>query len=232
MNHTKTPHIAFFAVAFISLLVALFFEKIYLLFFQPVSIILIFWIYMTEKKEPVNLLYISALVFSFFGGILLLVDFKQFVPEVSVLYSLFYLMFIRLMYAKNEKKKATTRMYLMLLLIFIPIVYVYDRVICLVYKEIREDFAFFTVLALLILSYLLVAIYYYLRNKNQSNLWMLIAATNLGIMNIFIMINELYVYDEMFTIIALFCSYFMYYFSLKFILENDNKNSPSTIKVE
>lgn len=217
----KLAHISFFVLAFISLLVAIFFEKRALLYVQPLSVVAIIIIYILEKKEPTNIGYLASLVFSIFGGILLIYDFRSYVPEVSILYSLFYLLYIRLMYAKNEKKKTTLNMYLILITIFIPIVYIYDRVICLIYKEIKEDFAYFTVLILLILSFIVISLYYYLRNKNQSNLWMLIAAFNLGVMNIIIIINELYVYDTMFTVVALFCSHLMYYFSLKFMLEDD-----------
>lgn len=222
MNYKKLAHIAFFTLAFISLLVAIFLEKKALLYVQPLSIVAILIIYFLEKKEPTNIVYVSALIFSIIGGVLLIYDFRSYVPEVSILYSLFYLLYIRLMYAKNEKKKTTMRMYFILITIFIPIVYMYDRVICLIYKEIKDDFAYFTVLILLILSFIVTSLYYYLRNKNQSNLWMLIAASNLGIMNIIIIINELYVYDTMFTVVALFCSHLMYYFSLKFILEDDH----------
>ncbi|WP_235982897.1 hypothetical protein [Kordia aestuariivivens] len=181
-------------------------------------------IYITEKKAPISITYILALIFSLSGAILLILGYKEYIPEASILFSLFYVMYLRLMYLKNKKKKTTVKMYFILVIISLPIVYIYDRVICLIYNEIRGDFIYFTVLVFFIFAYIITAIYYYLRNKNQSNLWMLIAAVNLGIMNIIIMINQLYIYDVMFTVITLFCSYLMYYFSLKFMLEDDENN--------
>ncbi|MBC8756159.1 hypothetical protein H2O64_15895 [Kordia sp. YSTF-M3] len=224
MNYKKPTYITFFTLAFISLLVALLFEKMYQLYIQPLTIIAIFMIYITEKKAPISITYILALIFSLSGAILLILGYKEYIPEASILFSLFYVMYLRLMYLKNKKKKTTVKMYFILVIISLPIVYIYDRVICLIYNEIRGDFIYFTVLVFFIFAYIITAIYYYLRNKNQSNLWMLIAAVNLGIMNIIIMINQLYIYDVMFTVITLFCSYLMYYFSLKFMLEDDENN--------
>ena len=83
---------------------------------------------------------------------------------------------------------------------------------------------YFAIMAFLMLGYIIAALYYYLRNKNQSNSWMIIAAVNLGIMNIIITINELYLYDTMFTVIAIFCSHFALYFSFKFMLEDDENS--------
>ncbi|WP_298514762.1 hypothetical protein [uncultured Kordia sp.] len=124
--------------------------------------------------------------------------------------------------------KTTTKMYIWLIVIFLPVLYIYDRVICLIYPEIEEDFVYFAIMAFLMLGYIMAALYYYLRNKNQSNLWMLITAVNLGIMNIIITINELYVYETMFTVIAVFCSHFVLYFSFKFMIE-DEKNTLTDI---
>ena len=127
------------------------------------------------------------------------------------------------MYAKNEKQKTTMRAYIILLFILLQILYVYDRVMCLVYDEIHEDFIYFAIMVILMLMYIMFALYYYIRNKNQANLWMLIAAANLAVMNIIITINELYMYERMFTVLAVFCSNLMLFFSLKFMLE-DEKN--------
>lgn len=179
---------------------------------------------MTEKKTPINITYLLALIFSLFGGIILILGHKKYVPEVSILFSLFYVMYLRLMYFKNEKKKTTGKMFFLLILIFLPVVYLYDVVIELIYREITDAIVYFIILIFFIFTYIIMAIYYYLRNKNQSNLWMLIAAANLGIMNIIIMINQLYIYDAMFTVIILFCSHLLYFFSLKFMLEDDENS--------
>jgi len=224
MNDTKPTYLAFYITAFISLLVALLLEKIDLLFVYPLTFVSIFFMYMTEKKKPTNFLFVLALIFGLSTGIYLILGFRQYVPEVSILVSLFYLIYLRLMYVKNEKMKTTTKMYLWLFVIFLPIFYIYDRVICLIYPEIKEDFVYFAIMTFLMLSYIIAALYYYLRNKKQSNLWMLITAVNLGIMNIIITINELYMYETMFTVIAIFCSHFALYFSLKFMLEDDKNN--------
>jgi hypothetical protein len=134
------------------------------------------------------------------------------------------------MYLKNEKMKSTAQMYFRLFIIFLPILYIYDRVICLIYPEIKEDFVYFAVMAFLMLSYIMAALYYYIRNKSQSNLWMLITAVNLGIMNIIITINELYVYETLFTVIAIFCSHFVLYFSFKFMIEDDKNTLENSIE--
>lgn len=221
MKYTKLAYLLFFTVAFISLLVALFFEKKDLLFVYPFTFILTGFVYLKEKTTPISITFLSALLFGMCGGVLLILDFKDRIPEISTCISVFYVLYLRLMYLKNEKKKTTIKMYLTLFLFFIPVVYVYDRVFCLVYEEIQNGFIYFTAMAVFMLIYIMVSIYYYLRNKNQSNLWMLITAVNLGILNIIVIINELYVYEHIFTILAIFCSNLMLFFSLKFMLEED-----------
>ncbi|MCH2196036.1 hypothetical protein [Kordia sp.] len=228
MKYIKSTYLAFFITAFISLLVALFFEKINLLFVYPLTFVSIFVLYMTEKKGPISILYVLVLIFGLSSGVYLIIGFGQYVPEVSILVSIFYLIYLRLMYLKNEKMNTTIKMYLKLLIIFLPILYIYYRVICLIYPEIKEDYVYFAIMVLLMLIYLMAALYYYIRNKNQSNLWMLIVAANLGIMNIIITINELYMYETIFTVIAIFCNHFVLYFSFKFMLE-DEKNTLTDI---
>ncbi|EDP94353.1 hypothetical protein U8527_16255 [Kordia algicida OT-1] len=224
MKYTKPTYLAFFITAFVALIIALFFDKLDLLYIYPFCFITIAIIYIQEKKESLNFLFPLALIVGLAGGVLIIIGLGQCVPEVSVCISLFYLLYIRLMYIKNEKQKTTVRTYIILLFILLPILYVYDRVMCLVYDEIREDFIYFAVMVVLMLTYIMFALYYYIRNKNQANLWMLIAAVNLAIMNIIITINELYVYERMFTVLAVFCSNLMLFFSLKFMLE-DEKNT-------
>jgi hypothetical protein len=168
--------------------------------------------YITEQKKPINIVFVLALIFGLSSGIYLILGFGQYIREVSILVSLFYILYLRLIYVKNEKMRTITKMYFWLFVIFLPIVYIYGRVLNLIYLEIKEDFAYFVVMAFLMLTYIVVALYYYLRNKNKSNLWMLITAVNLGIMNIIITINELYMYETILTVIAIFCSHFVLYF--------------------
>ncbi|MGH1385206.1 hypothetical protein [Kordia sp.] len=224
MKYTKPTYLAFFTTAFISLLVAILFEKICLVYVYPLTFLSIVVIYLKEKKEPTSALFLLALFFGLCGGLLLILGLKNCLPEISICISIFYTFYIRLMYLKNEKKKTTAKIYFRLLFFFIPVVYMYDRVFSLVYEEIRDVFIYFAIMGTCMLVYIMVAIYYYLRNKNQSNLWMLITAVNLGIMNIIITINELYIYETMFTVIVVFCSNFFLFFSLKFMLE-DEKNT-------
>lgn len=222
MKYAQPTYLLFFTCAFISLVVALFFEKLDLLYVYPFTFISTAFVYLKQKTTPISITFLSALFFGLCGGVFLILDFKEGVPEVSICVSIFYLLYVRLMYLKNEKKKTSAKVYFRLLFFFIPVLYIYDRVFCLVYDEIHNGFIYFTAMAVFMLIYIMGAIYYYLRNKNQSNLWMLITAVNLGIMNIIVIINELYVYERIFTIMAIFCSNLMLFFSLKFMLEDDN----------
>lgn len=228
MNYKKLTHIAFYTFAFISLLVAIFLEKRDLLYVYPLTFVAVFLMYMSEKKQSMSILFVLALLLALSSGVYLILGFGQYVIEVSILVSLFYIVYLRLMYLKNEKMKTTVKMYIRLLIIFLPVLYIYDRVIYLVYPEIKVGFVYFAIMVFFMLSYIVAALYYYLRNKNQSNLWMLITAVNLGIMNIIVTINELYMYERMFTVIAIFCSNLMLFFSLRFMLEDD-KNTLSDI---
>lgn len=232
MNYTKPTYLAFFATAFISLLTSIFFEKIDLLYVYPLTFVTIIIIYLTEKKQATSILFIIAILLGLSSGILLIIGFGQYVPEVSILVSLFYLIYMRLMYLKNKRMKTTLKMYFRLLLIFLPVFYIYDRVICMIHSEIEEVFIYFAAMAIFMLLYIMAALYYYLRNKNQSNLWMLIAAVNLGIMNIIVSINELYIYERMFTVTAIFCSNFMLFFSIKFMLEDDKESLPEDVVLD
>jgi RsiW-degrading membrane proteinase PrsW (M82 family) len=199
-------------------------EKANLAYIYPLPVIAIFSMYITEKKQPLSFLYTLSLAIIIIGGILLLLGLREYVSEVSILFSFFYIFFMRLMYLKNRRQKKYRVLYFRLVLIVLPIVYIYDRVMCLVYKEIRDTFVYLSVLIILALVYIILSLYYYSRNKNQANLWMLITSCNLGFMNIIIMINELYVSETIFTVISLFCYSMMLYFSLKFMLEDTNED--------
>jgi len=229
MKHTKPAYIAFYITTISLLVLAIFLEKSHLVYAYPFPVLSIFWIYLTEKKEPLSFLYVLSLIIIILGGILLLLGLRQFVSEVSILFSFFYIFFMRLMYLKNIKKKKYRVFYFRLILIVLPIVYIYDRVMCLVYEEIRDTFIYFSILIILALAYIILALYYYFQNKNQANLWMLITASNLGFMNIIIMINELYVPETIFTVIAISCYSLMLYFSLRFMIEDDKNTLPDIV---
>ncbi|MFK7746905.1 MAG: hypothetical protein AB8B65_00805 [Kordia sp.] len=229
MKHVKPTHIIFCITALLMLVCAAFFEKQNIVYVYPFPVIAIFWMYMTEKKEPLSILYVLTLAITIVGGVLLLLGLRKFTPEVSILFSLYYIFYMRLMYLKNERKKTNRILYFRLALIVLPIIYIYDRVMCLIYKEISDTFAYFAVLVILVLIYIIVALYYYLRNKNQTNLWMLIASCNIGIMNLIIMINELYVTETFFTVIALFCCNLKLYFAMKFMLEDEKNTLPDIV---
>lgn len=219
MKYTKPTYLAFYITTISLLVLAFFIEKSSLVYFYPLPLLAILGIYFTEKKEPLSFLYILSLVIIAIGGILLLLGLKEYVPEVSILFSFFYIFLMRLMYLKNKEQKKYRVLYYRLILIVLPILYIYDRVMCLVYEEIRDAFIYFSILVILMLAYIILALYYYLRNKNQTNLWMLITSCNLGFMNLIIMINELYVPETIFTVTSLFCYSLVLYFSLKFMLE-------------
>jgi hypothetical protein len=228
MKYTKPTYLAFYLSTISMLVLAFFLEKADLVYVYPLPVLAIFSIYLTEKKQSLSFLYTLSLAIIIIGGILLLLGLREYVSEVSILFSFFYIFFMRLMYLKNRRQQKYRVLYFRLILIVLPILYIYDRVMCLVYEEIRDTFIYFSVLIILVLIYIILSLYYYLRNKNQANLWMLITSCNLGFMNIIITINELYVSETIFTVISLFCYSMMLYFSLKFMLE-DTKNSLSNI---
>ncbi|MBC8756158.1 hypothetical protein H2O64_15890 [Kordia sp. YSTF-M3] len=222
MNLTKLTHITFFIVAFITLLVAMYMEKFYLIYAQPFTVLAILIIYFTEKKDPTSVLYILSQIIGLAGGILLILGMRDHLKAVSVLFSLFYIIYLRLMYVRNVMKKTEVRTYFYVFLISLPVLYLYHRVIQTISSELTEVAIYFGVLMFFMLSYIFTALYYYLKEKNQANLWMLIAAINFGFMNIIIGLNELYVYETTFTVIVVFCSFFIQFFVLKFMLHDKN----------
>jgi len=224
MNSIKLTHIAFLAVALITLLVAMFMEKFSLMYVQPLTVVTILVIYFTEKKDPTSVLYILSQIIGLAGGILLILGMRNHLKAVSVLFSLFYICYLRMMYVRNSEKTADFSTYLYVFLISIPVLYIYYRVIKIISDELKEVIIYFSFLMFFMLSYVFTALYYYLKEKKQSNLWMLIAAMNLGFLNIIIGLNELYIYETMFTVIIVFCSLCMQFFILKFMLENDENS--------
>lgn len=223
MNITKPIYVAFIGISIITLLVAIFMEKVMLLYVQPLTVIAITIIYFSEKKDPVNILYLLSQAIFIAGSILLILGMRYYVKEVSILFSFFYVIYLRLMYKRNFKKKATVekRTYIYLVLYSLPVLYIYYYVIRTIYAEVEHVALYFGILVFSMLSYVFTAIYYYIKDKTPSNLWMLIAAVNLGFMNIIIALNELYMYDTIFTIISVFCSLCMQFFVLKFMLDDD-----------
>ncbi|KAB8153692.1 hypothetical protein EZY14_010730 [Kordia sp. TARA_039_SRF] len=222
MRYNAILYPVFFVVALCLLVTAFFVEKSDLVYLYPLPVLIILGIYLLEeKKELLSFLYILSLVIIIFGGIFLLLGLREYVSEVSILFSFFYIFLMRLMYVKNRKQEKQKIVYYRLVLIVLPVIYIYDSVMRLIYDEIKNTIIYFSVLIVLILAYIILALYYYMRNKHQINLWMLIMACNLGLMNIIIMLNELYVSEKILTVTALFCYCMMLYFSLKFMLEDD-----------
>jgi hypothetical protein len=222
MNLTKPTHIAFFIVAFITLLVAMFMEKFYLIYAQPFTVLTILIIYFTEKKDPTSILYILSQIIGLVGGILLILGMRDYLKAVSVLFSLFYIIYLRLMYVRNVMKKTEVKIYIYVFLISLPVLYLYYNVIQTISSELTEVAIYFGFLMFFMLSYIFTSLYYYLKDKTQANLWMLTAAINFGFMNIIIGLNELYMYETAFTVIVVLCSLFIQFFVLKFMLHDKN----------
>lgn len=223
MDLAKPTHIAFLVSSAIALIVAMFLEKFCLIYAQPFTVLTILVIYFTEKKEPTSVLYILSQIIGLIGGILLILGMRFHLEAVSILFSLFYIIYLRLMYVRNVMKKTEVKTYLYVFLFSLPVLYIYYSVINLISTEIKEAAIYFGVLMFFMMSYIFTALYYYLKDKNQSNLWMLIAAMNLGFMNIIIGLNELYMYETMFTVIVVFCSVLIQFFVLKFMLCNEEE---------
>ena len=228
MTHTKPAYIVFYITSIVLLLTTIFLEKKYLIYIYPFPTLAILGIYVTENKKSLSFLYLLTLGITILGGMLLLLGLRKYVSEVSILFSFYYIFYMRLMYLKNRKQKRQKLLYYRLVLMVLPILYIYDRVMCLVYDEIRDTFIYFSILIIFVLVYIVLAIYYYLQNKNQSNLWMLIMSSNLGFSNIIITLNQLYMSETIFTIIAIFCYPLILYFSLRFMLEDDHTTTVKT----
>ena len=225
MNLTKPTHIAFIISAVVAMLVAIFMEKFCLIYAQPLTVVTILIIYFTEKKGPTNVLYIIAQVIGLTGGILLILGMRDHLKAVSVLFSLFYVLYLRLMYTRNPTKKTEFRTYFYVTLISLPVLYIYYNVIQTISSELTEVVIYFSFLMFFMLSYIITALYYYIKDKTPANLWMLIAAVNLGFMNIIIGLNELYMYETIFTVIVVLCSLFIQFFVLKFMLSDENEDN-------
>lgn len=225
MNLTKPTHIAFLISAVIAMLVAIFFEKFSLVYVQPFTVFTVLIIYFTEKKEPTSFLYALSEVISLAGGVLLILGMRDYLQAVSILFSLYYIIYLRLMYIRNLKKKAKPRVYFYVTLMSLPVLYIYYNVIQTISSELKDVVIYFSFLMFFMLSYIITALFYYLKDKTQSNLWMFMAAINLGFMNIIIGLNELYMYETIFTVIALFCSICVQFSVLKFMLYDENEDN-------
>lgn len=218
MNFAKRTHVAFLVSAVVAMLTAMFMEKFYLIYAQPFTVLTILIIYFTEKKDPTSVLYLISQIIGLIGGILLILGMRDYLKSVSVLFSLFYVIYLRLMYVRNVMKKTELRTYFYVFLFSMPVLYIYYKLIETISSELTEVLVYFSFLMFFMLSYIFTALYYYLKDKSQSNLWMVIAALNLGFMNIIIGLNELYVYETIFTVIVVFCSLLIQVFVLKFML--------------
>ncbi|AXG70958.1 hypothetical protein KORDIASMS9_03213 [Kordia sp. SMS9] len=225
MNFTKPTHIAFLIASVITMVVAMFFEKFYLIYAQPFTVFTILVIYFVEKKDPTSVLYILSQLIGLVGGILLILGMRDHLKAVSILFSLFYIIYLRLMYVRNEMTKPEVRTYMYVILFSIPILYIYYILIKTVSSELKDVVIYFSCLMFFMLSYIITAVYYYLKDKKPTNLWMLIAAVNLGFMNILIGLNELYMYETIFTVIVTFCSVCIQVFVLKFMLHDKNDDA-------
>ena len=89
MNLQKSTHIAFIVASIVTIFVAIFFEKFYLIYAQPFTVFTILIIYFTEKKEPTSVLYILSQAIGLAGGILLILGMRYYLEAVSILFSLF-----------------------------------------------------------------------------------------------------------------------------------------------
>jgi hypothetical protein len=224
MTINKPTYIVFLISAVVTMLTALFFEKFNLIYVQPFTVLVILVIYFTEKKTPTSVLYILSQIIGLVGGVLLILGMRDHLKAVSVLFSLFYIIYLRMMYVRNATKKGEVKAYLYVALYSLPVLYIYYSVVKIISSELKDVVIYFSFLMFFMLSYIITALYYYIRDKNQSNLWMLIAAINLGFMNIIIVLNELYMYETMFTVIVVFCSIYIQFFVLKFMLYDESED--------
>ncbi|WP_298514765.1 hypothetical protein [uncultured Kordia sp.] len=228
---TKPTHLAFIVTAVTTILVSIFLEKFSLIYAQPFTVFTILIIYFTEKKEPTSVLYLLSQIIGLAGGILLILGLRDHLKAVSILFSLFYIIYLRLMYVRNVMKRTELRTYFYVFLISIPVLYIYYNVIQTISSELKDVVIYFSFLMFFMLSYIITALYYYLKDKSPTNLWMLIAAVNLGFMNIIIGLNELYMYETFFTVIVVFCSLCIQFFVLKFMLHDSSQDDDDMLNI-
>ncbi|WP_046745443.1 hypothetical protein [Kordia zhangzhouensis] len=221
MNLTKPTHIAFVVASIVTVIVSVLCEKIYLIYAHPFTVIAILLIYLTEKQQATSMLYVLSQLLFLVGCVLLILGMRHHLRAVSVVFSVFYIFYLRLMYLRNTGKKASIKTYAYLLIFTLPVLYIYYKVIQIISSEIKHVAIYFGILMFFMLSYVITAVYYYLRDKSSQNLWMLIAAMNLGFMNILVGLNELYMYETIFTVIVIICSFCFQWFVLKFMLPKE-----------
>jgi len=147
------------------MLVAMFLEKFCLIYAQPFTVFAILAIYFTEKKEPTSVIYILAQLIGLAGGILLILGMSDYLKAVSILFSLYYILYLRLMYLRNSKKKTEKRTYFYVFLMSLPLLYIYYTVIITISSELKDVAIYFSFLMFFMLSYIITALYYYLNDK-------------------------------------------------------------------
>ncbi len=190
------------------------------IFFKPPVILALCLIYLVKVKKR-NALVLFTMMLILVSEVLSMKDFVRYFRVVNVLLSLYYFLNIILLWKSLKKIKIQfSKVFTVQLLITMGlIIYVLISVARLILPSVIEDKVFLVILITFFTLFVCSCYYIYLNSKTVISSSLMVAASCFLIVNILTALYKLYVFLEVFVVIANLLQIFGQFFLVKFFIE-------------
>ncbi|SHJ04324.1 hypothetical protein [Aquimarina spongiae] len=219
MKTEKLAYQSFYITSFVFVVISIFAQHLSV-FFKPPVILTLCFIYLIKSQDK-RILVLLAMLVILIAEVLTMKDFIGYFRLLNVLLSIYYLLNIILLWESLKKIKIKlNKVFTVQLLITMGLItYVLSSVAGLILPSVREDRMFLFVLILFFASFIGICYYIYLNSKTVISSSLMVAASCFLIVNIITALYKLYVFLEVFVIIANLLQVFGQFFLIKFFIE-------------
>ncbi|WP_160114516.1 hypothetical protein [Aquimarina sp. AU474] len=219
MRTEKYVYQLFYVTGLFFILISIFAQNL-TIFFKPPVILALCLIYLV-KVENRSALVLFTMLLILVSEVLSMKDFVGYFRVVNILLSLYYFLNIVLLWKSLKKIKIQfNKVFTIQLLIAMGlIVYVLISVARLILPSVIEDKVFLVILILFFTLFVCSCYYIYLNSKTVVSSSLMVAASCFLIVNILTALYKLYVFLEVFVVIANLLQVFGQFFLIKFFIE-------------
>ncbi|WP_128755318.1 hypothetical protein [Aquimarina sediminis] len=222
MSVEKLVYQLFYITGILTLMTSVFADRL-IVVFKPLVVVALCVIYLIKTKQK-NYLVIVTMLLIMVIEVLTAKDFVKYFRVLNILLSVYYILNIVLLWKSFKRIKVRLKKIftIQLLITMVLIVYVLFSVADLILPQVHDDGVYLFILIVCFTVFIGVCYYIYLNSKTVVSSSLMVAASCFLIVNIITALNSLYVFLEVFVLIANFLQISGQYFLIKFFIEQQS----------
>ncbi|SEM12024.1 hypothetical protein SAMN04487910_4168 [Aquimarina amphilecti] len=220
MRFVKLSYALFYFSYIVVIIVALFFDRIHLIYVKPLVPISLIFIYVINSKS-VNFFFIISMIVIAVNDTLVYIDFDKYFDIVGLLIVSFYLINVFLLrnYISLKDIKFKEFVSFPIIISFVLISYLIFSVSQLVIPVLVDSIFTFFMILLVLLFFVGTCFFIYIIDKYKGNFKLFVSASCCLFVNALLLISHFYYYAREFTILANLAEIAGLYFFLKFLID-------------